>query len=646
MSFTDLIRQHLPEQSKQKSLAMDWLARRQQSGNAPWQPSYVESRFSRLLKGDPAAVRFFFGTRESAATLLDVLGVPPAARPELLAAADRHLADGAQHPPARMVIDVTRWSGTTAAKALFESLRTQMVEPALVTPAVLLVTTSLHEDLPRSFDKIAGLRIVVADSDQGDDPAQELLADGTLLASPTPATDPSYWLAIDFDEPCGRLVLEPADGLARFAREGKLALPPVEHDLATSVVDLPVASVPVPVPGGPLEVRRLMTRLRQESEAAGVSHDPTVRLAIAKALGVVATSTLRDRIDADVRAAIAGLGGQAPITATAADLERTLSRARRRPVGATVMRVGDEIHVVNPPDGQPGLAHPRVQVHRVAAPEPELARLRAAIAGWTVGDFEADPFLAGVIERLDPDGRDRLAFLHARAWLLALGIDDPEPGPLVHDWRAAMMQLLVGDVPAPWLLLPNSPDMHATGFVAVGSAPGAPAGVELDEHTRLRLVHVASPLASVPVAHGDRVQAVQLIRDDVRPYYHPPSPPQLPLPSRRKTDSEQVGDSIDDEWLSAFDAFAAGRALATRHRSGSAVKLSEVDGLPWLEADRALAMTWLALQATVPGNLAVRSRDGSVTLSLGGGLVAVVNVTSTAEDHGALKACLCTRRGG
>jgi hypothetical protein len=645
MSFTDLLRQHLPEQSKQKTLAMDWLARRQQSGST-WRPSYVESRFSLLLKGAPAAVRFFFGTRESAATLMEVLGVAPDARSELLAAADRHLADGPQHPPARMVIDVTRWSGTTAAKALFESVRAQMVEPALVTPAVLVVTPTLHEDLPRSFDKIEGLRVVVADAEQGDESAQELLADGTLLASPAPATDPAHWLAIDFDQRQGRLVVEPADGLARFARDGKLPLPPVEHDLAIAVADLPAASGSVPAPDGPIEMRRLMTRLRQEAEAADVSEDPAVRLAMANALGVVATSTPRDRIEADVRAAVAGLGVTAPAMATQADVERTLSRARRRPVGPTVMRVGDEILVINPHAGQPGLDHPRVQVHRVAAPEPEIARIRAAIAGWTIGDFEADPFLAGIIERLDPQGRDRLAFLHARAWLLALGIDEPAPGAPVDDWRAALMLLLAGDVPALMLMLPNSPAMGDAVFVAVASTlDGGVRADSVDDHTRVRLLHVPSPLTSVPIGQGEGAQHAQVFVEETAWSRRGPKPTRLALPARRKPEAEGVLDAVDDEWLDALDSFVGGRQGTPPLVPVAAVTLGEIKDLPWRDADRVLATTWLALHAAVGSNLAVRSRDGTITLLLGGGLAAVINLTSTAEDHSARKAFLeCTPR--
>lgn len=642
MSFTESLRQLLPEQRSHKSLAMDWLGRREQAGHAVRSASYVESRFSRCLSGDPAAVRFFFGARDSAATLMDVLDVPPAARDELLAAADRHLADGPQHPPARMVIDLSRWSKTTAAKALFESLRTQVIEPALVTPAVLIVSPHLHEDLPRSFDKIEWLRVVVTEPDQAEDPARDLLADGALLVSPTPAANPAHWLAIDFDQKVGRVILEPTDGLARFARDGQIPLPAVEHDLVDAVADLPPAPPPAMDAFGPIETRRLMTRLRQESDAGSVSKDPAVRIALARAIGVVATSTKRDRIEASLRVAIAGLGVPTPAVAKQADLDRVLARARRRPVGPTTMRVDDVIHYVNPPEASRGLEHACVRVHQVAAPEPEIARLRAAIANWTIGDFEADPFLVGVIDRLDPDRRDLLAFLHARAWLLALGIVKLAPGRPIDDWRAALRLLLDSDVPPAMLMLTSDHTEHAASYVAIAIPPWLAKPLDgVGDQTTLRLRHVPSALTAVPVARGDRPHRANVLEDR---YSGQSARTQLALPASTEDGATEA--TFDDDWLDAFDAFVGNQpGQAPRVRP---VSMTETKDLPWEAADRILPTAWLALRVAIDGNVAVRSQDGRVTLHLGGGLAAVITVTSTAEDRGALRVmmdCVSGRDG-
>lgn len=627
MSFTDLLRKYLPEGRSNKSVAMDWNTQRQAAGHS-YRPSYVETRLSRCLGGDDAAVRFFFGARDAAVTLMDVLGVPPEARDELFHAADRHLADGPQHPTARMVIDLTRWSTTKEAKALFESLRALVIEPALVRPAVLIVSPQLHEALPRSFDKVDWLRVSVVEPDQGDEPVKELLADGTLLVSPTMATGPEYWLAIDFDPNRG-LVLEPADGLERFANEGKISLPPVEHDLAAVVADLAAAPTPSTIQLGAIETRRTMTYLRLELHAGNVNKDPAVRFALANALGIVATSTLRDRVEADLRAANAALGVDTPAGFKQADLDEVLARARRRPVGATVMRIGDEIHYVNPPEGAPGLDHPRVQAHRIVAPEPEIARLRSTIAGWTIGDFEADPFLVGAIARLDPEHRNRLSFLHARAWLLALGIQ-PTAGTQVDDWRASLACLLASDVPPAMLMLASSPATHQASYIATGLPAWVAAPFDgVDDETSRRLRHVPSPLCAVPVARTSRPsRAVDYDRNSGETRLALPVPPE----------EGQTTAALDDSWLDAFEAFA------TRKRGNAPlvgqVRVTAIKDLPWESADRLLSTTWLALSMAIRDNAAVRSREGEVTMHLGGGLAAVIDIRRTAEDVGAPRAML------
>lgn len=643
MVFTELLRQHLPEQSKQKSLALEWLTRRQRDSNVSWSTSYVESRFSRCLSGDPPAVRFFFGARDAAVTLLDVLAVPAAARDELLAAADRHIAHGPQHPPARMVIDLSRWSGTSAARALFDSVRTLVIDPGHVKPAVLVVTPTLYEVLPRTFDTIEWLRVEVTDAQPGDEPSRELLVDGALLVAPMCATDPAHWLAIDFDQAPGRLQLEPADGLARFARDGQLPLPAVEHDLAAVVGDLPPAGASLDNVG-PIQRRQLMSRLRDETQAAKVNADPAVRLAMARALGIVATSTPLDRVEAELRAAVAGLGVATPVVTTLADVDQRLSRARRRPLGPVVLRVGDELHFINPSEGQAGLDHPQVRVHRIAAPTPEIARLRAAIAEWTIGDFEADPFLVNVLRRLDPDGRDLLAYLHARAWLLAAGVVNPVPGKPVDDWRASLLQMLAGMVPEAMLMVPNSPAVHESSFVAI-EVPAwlATPIAEVDDDTEQRLRHVPSLLTSVPVGSRDGASQSQLkMADRYSGYGRTNVATRLVLPdSRAKEWTRPAGDSIDHTWLDAFEAF--GREERDTTSRLMAVYLVAIKELPWEVAGRLLATTWLALRMAAQGGAAVRSVDGSITLHLGGGLAAVIRMTRTAEDHGEARAMLqCT----
>jgi hypothetical protein len=327
MTFTDLLRQHLPEQASQKAVAMDWRDRLEKAGKAVRSTSYVESQFSRCLKGEAAAVRFFFGGRDSAAMLLDVIGVPADVRGAVLEAADKLMTDGPEEPPARTVIDLSRWSGVAEIKALFEAVKAQLL-PHATRPAVLLLTREMHEDLPRSFDDISWLRIELVDTTEAEACARERAGDAGLLVAPWRPSDPGRWLAVEFS--AGKLALEPADGLERFARDGAIALPPVDHELASYVRDLPPGQ-PQALPTSATELRRLMARLRVESDARSVHGDPAVRQALASALGIAAIATEHDRTQAELRAAHAGLGVRHPPDVSPEELQATLAKARRRP---------------------------------------------------------------------------------------------------------------------------------------------------------------------------------------------------------------------------------------------------------------------------------------------------------------------------
>lgn len=176
-------------------------------------------------------------------------------------------------PPPRLVIDLTRWSEVTTAKQLFDAVRVKIVDSLPVQPAVLLLTDALYDLLPRSFDAAKWLRVEVIEVVDAEARVRELTDGGALLASPVCQVDPERWLAIDYRAADQALILEPADGLARFARAGALSLPAVEHDLASWVADGAAASFDLAALD-PIQQRRLMVRLRDESEAERVDPDP------------------------------------------------------------------------------------------------------------------------------------------------------------------------------------------------------------------------------------------------------------------------------------------------------------------------------------------------------------------------------------
>lgn len=633
MTLTDLLRHHFPQESTQKSIAMDWHDRLSKAGGKPRSASYVESQISRCLRGEAPAVRFFFAERQRGVLLLDVMGVPDDQRGEILAAADRAM-NASGEPPFRLVIDLTRWSRVTTAKQLFDAVRVQIVEPQLLQPAVLLLTDALYDELPRSFDTVKWLRPEAIDASDAASRVLELTGGGALLASPVCQVEPERWLAIDYRADRA-LILEPGDGLARFARDGTLALPAVEHDLASWVTEAAPAGFD-PTALDPIELRRLMVKLRDETEAERVDPDPRKRLAMARALGIVAAATPRDRLEAELRIAAAGLGVSDVPAMPDGAFRALIDRARRRPSPQTVVRVGDELHCVNPAPAHPGLDHPRVRVHRFEPPEPWISQLRAAVADWTVGDFEADPFLVRAMDQLDPDRRDVLALLHARAWLLNARAVRPRSARPVDDWRTAVRAIISENVPEAMLRMAGLDPEQDAAFHTL--PPDGRAAVELpsiDGDTADRLRHVPSPSPAVPFGRAAPLQYARPRSDR----WSGRALTKLVLPAGS---NDTTGASLDEHWLDAYDAFLA-RSVFAGHVVSSVDIAQGQEQWPWEEADSLLASTWLALRAAIDLAPAVQSTRGSILLGLGSGIAAEIVVTATAHGVGQIRAMLNCR---
>lgn len=524
-------------------------------------------------------------------------------------------------PPVRLVIDLTWWPATSPSKQLFESIRTHFIGQRL-EPAVLLLTHGLYDNLPRSFDDERWLRVERLDAAAAAARVLELATDGALLASRTPQQPPERWLAMDIDKKSDSLVLEPADGVAGFARDGVLALPPLEYDLADWISDdaLPKFNASRL---GPIETRRLIERLRSEDADTTVDSDPRKRLAMARALGVGATATTRDRTEAELRAAAAALDMPVP-TMESQELDTLLEKARLRGALPTALRVDDEIHIINPTATQPGLDHARVRVHRIEAPEPMISRLRTAVADWTLGDFEADPFLVATMDRIDPDGREALPLLHARAWLLSDRTLRPPPGADVEDWRTALRSILGERVPPAALMLGgNDEEKRDDAYYSVPlSGDLADTLSPLDESTVKRLRHPPTPLDAVPFDRDTPICRAS--------------------PFEFFAHFADPAAALDVRWLDAYEALL-GAPQHARHRIPVATSpISQPP--PWSAADQLLASVWLSLRAAVDNSPAVRGADGLVTLSLGGGIAAEISLTRTAGDVGSPRAMMRCRK--
>ncbi len=489
----------------------------------------------------------------------------------------------------------------TNPKQLFDALGRRLLEAHPLRPAVLLVTDTLYDSLPRSFDRMDGLRVEAVDDKTAETRANELANEGALIASPS-RFPVERWLALHYDEQQGALTLEPVDALAVFARDGILTVPKPEHDLSAFVDERELPS-PTPSPRTPVETRQLITQLSDEVAAEKMGAEPRLRLALARELGIVAAATPRDRVEAELRRAVAKFGLATPRAVTREALDEALQRAGRRPVPSSVLRVGDELHCINPESEFP--EQPRVRVYRVQAPPTALSRLREAIAGWTAGDFEADPFLNELLVRLDPEQKDIAALLHARAWVLAGNEFRPKQAERVEGWREELRVLLEQPVPAARVIL-SSTGRYSDNFVA------SPAKLRVPSDALGPLLYRYTPW---PTVVDDRLhRAVEVGSTSYK----------------EQGDCLVVSPQSDDEWLDAYEAFLSGRF----ERRGSVGKGNSRD---WTVADSHLERVWLSLWSVVDHAPAVVCADGAVLLRLGGGFAARIAVTRTTETRSGVR---------
>lgn len=675
----EALRQYISEQDKQVALARRWLElwRERFPKKKAWSPDTIESHLSRTLKNDHQGVRFFFEAPERAALLLEVLGVPSEEHERICA-----LAADSRQPGPRLVIDISAWpSRGEALDALFAELRQKVLRDPPLKPVALVLTEEQYERLPRSYDEQISQKLLsihkVAAAAEGRTQAADL-ADDALVLAPWEFDPIERWLAADFIK--GILSLEPSDGLAAFAEHGALpSIPAVEHPLDAICEPAPV--------NFPLEHYTAVQRrawkyvLASETETLAEFERredlqvPARRLAFARLLGTPATSTEDERLDHEIEQLAAQLSEALNIPVERLDptahAER-LARAELRPTPPAAWRCGDAIHLLN---ADSPFAHPRIEVHRPVAAVPALTRLLEHIADWTEEDHEADPSLARAVETLDPEGKERPAFLHARATLLWNKLThSPRTAPPCDRWADELRAVLAGDPPPVSLRLylpepKNERDAALdNNYLVFGdedrlcsllkSPPPAltrPRGrrAAIADRDREVLVVTGSASAyqlsidkrtsgSVVVRRNryeeDRVYA-RIDDDDDDDYAHFPLIPALWIP-KLSPESPDV-----DLWLDCLERSTALADWRWGHsarcekllRSTAASELTLLEAKPsegevieiaaptWIEADLLLAQCWLALRAALARPLSVKLATG-IVCSLGAGVCAHLDV--------------------
>lgn len=505
----------------------------------------------------------------------------------------------------RLIIDLTPFS-TTNPKPLFDAVRAQLLDGPALQPVVLIVTPALYDALPRSFDEFDWLRTEQQTLDGAAVRIAELASGGALIASPV-RQPLERWLAIHFEG--STLTTGPVDGLARFAADAALPVPLVEHNLSEFVDAQQLPDVQLEI--DPVLLRMQIITLIKVESADHTYPDPLRRLAMARALGIEAVATPRDRVEAELRRTTTQLGLAVPLKKLTRDeLEQELKRASRRRVGPLVVRVDDELHSVNPE--QETAESARLHVHRIVPPPNALTRLRSEIASWTEGDFEADPFFNELIARVDPEQKEALAMLHARAWLLAANDFKPRAPRAVENWREEVRALFEQPVPVSELLVANDGKFER------------PPELDARSETLVReLMHQRCNHKSVVV---DRTKT-RAMQESVRAISGSPD-----------VRGVSVRFTGDDNWLDVFEQYVDGNSQPARtYRSFSVLRLS-VDR--WRFVDAELERVWLALRFALTTPRAVLCSDQSVLLQLGGGLVAKLVVTRTEVESRQLRAFL------
>ncbi|MDC0668045.1 hypothetical protein [Nannocystis radixulma] len=664
----DVLRQYISEQDKQVALAHRWLElwRARFPRKKAWSPDTIESHLSRTLKNDPQGIRFFFDNPPRTDLLLEVLGVPADEHARL-----RTLAADARQPGPRLVVDISAWPVRgEALDALFTELRQKVLRDSPLKPVALVLSEEQYERLPRSYDEQINHKFLsihkVASATEGRTQVAELADDAALVLAAWQFQPLERWLAAEFAK--ATLSLEPGDALAVFAEHGALpSLSAVEHPLDAICEPAEVTFQEFTA----LQRRIWLYTLASEARttAALERHedlqDPAQRLAFARQLGAVATSTERERLDHELDQLATRLGEALHVAVDrldpAAHADR-LARAELRPTPLAAWRCGDTIHLLN---GDSPIDHPRIVVHRPAPAVPALTRLLAHISGWTEDDHEADPSLARAIEALDPQGNERPAFLHARATLLWNDLRPaPRQGASFERWAEGLRELLAGDPPPASLrvrLPPSDPklangqwlafadDAHLTSsFESPPSLLSWPRGRRTILVDRGREVYILSGSIHARQCHIDASNDRFVTFKDAR-YYgsvnvfgetkdgsYLNSIPDLWLPKLSRP-------SLDvDAWLDAVERSSSlhgwkwqhsarcEKLLRTTGRSQIDLIIGEreLDSAPvtlapriWQEGDLLLAQCWLALRLALERPLAVRLATG-VVCSLGGGVCA------------------------
>jgi hypothetical protein len=636
--------------AKQGAVAQQWVEAWAASGKECPKVTTVESHIARCTNDGETGIRFFFTDSAKAEVLFAVLNLDEPERVELRKLADAQLRK--KDPALRVVLDAASIPGMgEGSSPVYQWVEGLLREERLGLTA-LVVTEHQFRRLPRSYDDLAD-KIQVhrrPDGEAGHAVVKELAGLSALVISGEPLAPYERWLAAVALQG-GQLTFEPVDGLDRFLRDGSLgALPTVEHHLG----DLGFKEEAASLPSSPLEVRKLMDTL---SRPPSTKPQPAgQRLFLGRKLGIPIAATPAELVEH----AIPGLLAEyPPITALEAEFSAMLERQKLRPPKVTTAWIGDQLHVVNPPDAvvkAAAGAHLPINFHPAVGSPTALTSFQDAIANWTTADLMEDPALIQLCMRLAHDAtpQRKLEFLHARIALLQ-GPPLPLPGPAAADPLHALAAILKMDPPPAGFMNHAVPHPHNADALRVDllrryTIPSAEVprvnhnGMDLSSVSKLTN---AKPLGQFVVLPGDEVADLNAEPRRFDIY----GVPQILLPASGESftadrlrdlfeDSRAFGE-VPDERLGRYrsrDAQTDGGPLPVsidRSSAQDAANWSKVSGFA---GDTTLATVWLALRRALLNAEFVRMPDGRALVPLAAGIGALVRARAHPARDGAVAA--------
>lgn len=668
MTLGERLREQIDQQHKQ--VALTWFER-WQATHPDFQksPNSVVSQFSRCLNDKPGGVRFFFGSRDRADLLFEVLEVPVDERESLWAEAQGIMGAAVSSPA--VVVDLTPWSGPNQS-VVFNGLRNCLdVRPELGAISLVL-TREQAEQIPNGLASMPGVKLEpVERPGDGWERTLDLVGEKTLVVSKVAYENLALWLALDVEN--RELMTHPADGFDTFARERVLPLPePITHSVfAIGVGD---GECQPKLPESSVARRRLIYELADESSPLCGQADAATRAALARALDVDAASTARERLEHELARLEAQLREAVEFGSTDAgdddSLARELALRKQRAMPAKLMRVGDQLHLLIE-TGQAKQAlpqSPRIEVHE-SAPKVVLREILADLETWGHEDYLRDPYFDRLLERLVPADETAIIYHHARAFLLATGHHPTVRAGERADWREAVTAVLASDPPAAELLVPvvlSNKDNAIFGRPTAWLGADNERRVVHDNTLTSWWRHLPPATRVLAIGRGDKLstrrgyQFLEFPQSDPWGSRPEPTPPAEGLLSLRTRDGDLVStwqalldasgllpdyrdDAIRDHERSTRSGY---EQQLTQQSLGLVVNVtgSENIAVPvadWQRGDEYLASFWLALHLAMREPVSVSMHDRTTLLLLGGSVLARLTAeTSPCRYPGPTRALL------